>query len=157
MWAPRLRWWAACLAAATRLWRRVRGKAAPPPQRKKYSPLPGEESLVGMTKAERKKWRREQRWLQKKERRKQQRAEERRRDRRRKKAAREELLADMSEKEKRAYFENLRQEKEESEASIRRAYQEGRPKVVINCPGALLRFPGPILQAQPNCFLDLCF
>ncbi|CAJ1368838.1 unnamed protein product [Effrenium voratum] len=48
-------------------------------------------------------------------------------------AGHSEFLADMSEKEKRAYFENLRQEKEESEASIRRAYQEGRPKVVINC------------------------
>ena len=68
-----------------------------------------------------------------KEKRKAGRAAERRRAAQKKKEARQKLLAKMTEEEKRAYFFEEKQKQVDMEASLAKAFQQGRPRFVINC------------------------
>ncbi|CAL1157086.1 unnamed protein product [Cladocopium goreaui] len=132
-----LKRWACALTSTLFTWLRRASEATEGPQgrqgrRRRYPAIPGEERL-DLSPAEKRKWRKEQRWLQKKERRRSQRAAERQRAARRKKAALQEKLADKSEEERKAYWEEQQRLKVAREQSVRQAFAHGNPKVVINC------------------------
>ncbi|CAE7938674.1 TRM10, partial [Symbiodinium sp. KB8] len=109
----------------------VKPAVARPPRRRSYPPLPPAPGKLSPS--ERRQWRREQRFEDMKKKRKAGRAEERRKAALRRKKARKELLSKMSEEEKRAYFFEERRKQVEMEESLERAFEQGRPRVVINC------------------------
>ncbi|CAE7467920.1 TRMT10B [Symbiodinium natans] len=118
-------------AAPTRAAGGKGGPAPGEPRRRRYPPLP--EAPSGLAPCERRAWRKEQRFEQMKARRKAGRPEERRRAARRKKAQRQQLLAKMTEEEKRSYWFEERRKQVEIETSLAKAFEQGRPRVVINC------------------------
>ncbi|CAE7587525.1 TRM10, partial [Symbiodinium necroappetens] len=134
LWSWLLGFWAAS-TKPLRSWyqrlRKVKPAVARPPRRRSYPPLPPAPGKLSPS--ERRQWRREQRFEEMKKKRKAGRAEERRKAALRRKKARQELLSKMSEEEKRAYFFEERRKQVEMEESLERAFEQGRPRVVINC------------------------